>query len=172
MKIIALMVVLFFNLSAYAEVTKIFRCGEPGKYTYSTVSCGTQAKQIDIETNRLSTDPDPYQDIVKRYREAQQEKRDLAEEDDDEYYSSQTPAYRKTSGLRLREFNKIRVEQSEAEVIIIAGRPEYESIDFVNTETGVTQKSYYYIKRGFNANVSRIIFRNGNVSEVQRKLTH
>ena len=52
-----------------ADVTKIYRCGEAGKYNFSSEPCGKNAKPVDIETTHLSTDPNPYTKIIDEYRQ-------------------------------------------------------------------------------------------------------
>lgn len=72
------------------------------------------------------------------------------------------------NGLPFHLFRRLERGMSEVEVIAIAGPPEREIVDAVNTDLGITDKSFYYVQEGYNANITRIRFRNGNVRSLER----
>ena len=73
-------------------------------------------------------------------------------------------------GLPFEVFRRLDRGMSEGEILAIAGAPERETVDAVNTRNGTQTKSYYYVSEGRNANVTRIEFTNGTVTNIDRKL--
>jgi len=161
-----LLICLCISTPAVAGQT-VYRCGEVGHYIFSTEPCNDQPTAIQIESTRLSTDPNPYQAMSDAY------KKDLKLRSEARATHKPAPKRRgpaKTNGLSLSDFNRIDIGMSEGEVLLRLGHPDRESIDSVNTELGITRKSFYYIKKGFNSNVSRLLFSNGNLVDKRREL--
>jgi hypothetical protein len=73
-------------------------------------------------------------------------------------------------GLPFEVYRRLDRGMSEGEVLAIAGQPERETVDSDDTYGGVRTKSYYYVSNGRNANVTRIRFRNGTVTHIERNL--
>ncbi|MBT5231534.1 MAG: hypothetical protein HOM11_14810 [Methylococcales bacterium] len=149
----------------------VYRCGKPGEYVFSNIPCDFESKELELNVAPPSGDPNPYEGAIKDYLQdradkAEAKKARLAKRAE----ADESFAKPRTRGLSLRDFSKVDFGMSEAEIILLFGQPDQESVDSVNTEIGVTRKSYYYVKTGFNANVSRIIFTNGSVSNKTRDL--
>lgn len=73
-------------------------------------------------------------------------------------------------GLEFRDYRRLERGLSEGEVRAIAGPPDRVVVDAVNTDLGLRKKSYYYVSEGYNANVTRIRFTNGTVTDLERRL--
>jgi hypothetical protein len=71
-------------------------------------------------------------------------------------------------GLPFETFRRLDRGMSEGEILAIAGPPERETVDGIDTHSGLQFKSYYYVSEGYNANVTRIRFTNGTVTEIDR----
>jgi len=155
-----------FSTASFADQT-VYRCGEAGHYTFSTQPCSGDATPVKIAPTRLSTDPNPYQAITEAYKKDLVTRSNTRKHQDKPINQRPRP---QSKGLSLAAFNRIFVGMSEGEVMFRVGNPENVTIDSVNIDTGITQKSYYYIKRGFNSNITRFIFINGNLSEKRREL--
>ena len=73
-------------------------------------------------------------------------------------------------GLPFERFRLLDRGMSEGEILAIAGPPQRETLDAVNDRLGFTYKSYYYVSEGYNANITRIQFTNGTVTQIDRNL--
>jgi hypothetical protein len=165
-----LSLILAFSLGCVPLATAdTYRCvDETGLVTFSDGYCGEDAEPLRLEVippgeGVIEPQLRPgeirlLEDAVERELQAQ---KSLAQR------AAQGGRYR---GLDLKTYGLLHVGMSEAEVRYIAGPPDMETIDGVNTFGGTTLKSYYYIKKGHNASVTRIRFVNGTVSHIERDL--
>jgi hypothetical protein len=157
-------------LGQRAGAIETYKCiDEKGVVLYSDVPCGTDATQISVDVIPPGDgvvqpmlrpgEIDLLEEATARGR-MDQEKRQQQEQAGPKPYR----------GMTLRTFGLLSVGMSEAEVRYIAGAPDRETIEGVNTRLGFTRKSYYYIKEGHNASITRIRFVNGTVTHLDRDL--
>lgn len=153
---------------AQAGAAQVYQCKTAGKVFYADQPCGDNATTLTVDVPAVTDSPNPYAKAIEAYQAERVEKAQAKKQA--ELSKASTEPDEQPVGLSLRDFGLIQPGMSEAQIRMMFGPPDQESVDSVNTELGITRKSYYYVKPGFNANISRIIFTNGSVTDKLRDL--
>jgi hypothetical protein len=142
----------------------LYRCpGRDGTPVYSDRSCGKDAEVVGSVPDQPSVTVQPHTGNDVNVN---------VEVNNNVQLSTPPPAapVRESRGLPFELYRRLDRGMSEGEILAIAGAPERETVDAVNTRDGIQTKSYYYVSEGRNASITRIQFTNGTVTRIDRKL--
>ena len=168
LKFFLLSALVFTSLSATAG--DLYRCERNGTVLYTDRACGDGRAPVANLPDALTPTPPPNRDVPETDNSTNVNVEVNNNIDLPSGGAAVPVAPVPPRGLQFRDFRRLERGLSEAEVLAIAGPPENEVIDGVNSDLGLTTKSYYYVSKGYNANITRIQFTNGNVTDLERTL--
>lgn len=152
--------------SGTAGADAVFRCtGDSGVPVFTDQRCGPEAVRIPVPepTGRRAPPADVNNDAGIRIDVDNSNVVNVTPA------PAAPPARSQPRGIPFSVYRLLDRGMSEGEVLAVAGPPERETVDSLNTTDGFRRKSYYYFNRGYNDTVTRIQFENGRVVSLERK---
>lgn len=158
-------------LACASASAAVYRCSPPGgPVRYSDRPCGKGAERMNLDSAPFS-EPTGSQPASKPAEKAPGVQVNIHNTVNNTMPgSAAAPAAGPAAprGLPFSIYRRLETGMSEGQVLALAGPPDQETTDAVNTADGIFEKSFYYYSKGYNAFVTRIRFENGRVVSMER----